>query len=71
MKCHSPGFGVRHRSYVVSAQVAQDAARHWLARGESTVSTAADQIDPQQVKEQAHAATQMPGEQMRPRSQTR
>jgi hypothetical protein len=49
----------------------QDAARRWLARGESTVSTAADQIDPQQVKEQARAATQMQEDQMRPRSRTR
>jgi len=49
----------------------QDAARRWLARSESTVSTAADRIDPQQVKEQARAATQMQEDQMRPRSQTR
>ena len=37
----------------------QDAARRWLARGESTFRTAADQIDTQQVKEQARAAAQM------------
>ena len=49
----------------------QEAARRWLARGESTVSDAADQIDPQQVKEQARTATQMQEDQMRPRSQTR
>src|SRR5438270_101626 len=49
----------------------QDAARRWLARGESTVSTAADQIDTQQVKEQARAAAQMQGDQMQTRSRTR
>jgi hypothetical protein len=49
----------------------QDAARRWLARGESTVSNAADQIDPQQVKGQARAATQMQEDQMRPRKRTR
>ena len=49
----------------------QEAARRWLARGESTVSNATDQIDPQQVKEQARAATKMQEDQMRPRSQTR
>src|SRR5437588_11048279 len=49
----------------------QDAARRWLARGESTVSTAANQIDPQQVKEQARAATQMQEDQMQSRSTTR
>jgi hypothetical protein len=37
----------------------QDAARRWLARGESTFRTAADQIDTQQVKEQARTAAQM------------
>lgn len=40
----------------------QDAARRWLARGESTVSAAADRVDTQQVKEQAQtAAAQMQG----------
>lgn len=37
----------------------QDAARRWLARGESTFRTAADQIDTHQVKEQARTAAQM------------
>ena len=37
----------------------QDAARRWLARVESTFRTAADQIDTQQVKEQARTAAQM------------
>ena len=49
----------------------QDAARRWLARGESTVSSAAGQIDTQQVKEQAQAAAQMQEDQMQTRSQTR
>src|SRR5881275_1684751 len=34
----------------------QDAARRWLARGEDTLSTAANQIDPQQVREQARSS---------------
>src|SRR5947209_13755251 len=46
----------------------QDAARRWLARGQSTVSSATDQIDTQQVKEQARAAAQMQGDQMQTRS---
>ena len=50
----------------------QDAARRWLARGETTISTAADRIDPQQVKEQARSsAAQMQANQMPTRSQTR
>jgi Conserved TM helix len=49
----------------------QDAARRWLARGESTLGTAADQIDTQQVKEQARTAAQMDEDQMRSRNQTR
>ena len=49
----------------------QDAAQRWLARGESTVSSATDQIDTQQVKEQARAAAQMQGDQMQTRSRTR
>ncbi|TMD52421.1 MAG: small-conductance mechanosensitive ion channel [Chloroflexi bacterium] len=49
----------------------QDAARRWLARGESTVSSATDQIDTQQVKEQARAVAQMQGDQMQTRSRTR
>jgi len=49
----------------------QEAARRWLARGESTVSSATDQIDTQQVKEQARAAAQMQGDQMQTRSRTR
>jgi hypothetical protein len=49
----------------------QDAARRWLARGESTLATAADQIDTQQVKEQSRPAAQMQEDQMRTRNQTR
>lgn len=49
----------------------QDAARRWLARGESTLGTAADQIDTQQVKEQVHAAAKMDEDQMQTRSQAR
>jgi hypothetical protein len=49
----------------------QDAARRWLARGENTLGTAKDQIDTQQVKEQASTATQMDGDQMRTRSRVR
>src|SRR5436309_6660216 len=38
----------------------QDAARRWLARGEDTLSTAANQMDPQHVREQARSsASQM------------
>ncbi len=48
----------------------QDTARRWLARGESSMSTAADQIDTQQVKEQARTAAQMQEEQMPTKSQT-
>jgi hypothetical protein len=49
----------------------QDAARRWLARGESTFRTAADQIDTQQVKEQARTAAQMQEDQMRTSNRTR
>ena len=49
----------------------QEAARRWLARGESTVSSAAGQIGTQQVKEQARAAAQMQEDQMQTRSRTR
>jgi len=50
----------------------QDAARRWLARGETTISTAADRIDPQQVKEQAHSsAAQMQADNMHTNSQKR
>jgi flagellar biosynthesis protein FliQ len=49
----------------------QDAARRWLARGESTFRTAADQIDTQQVKEQARTAAQMQEDQMRTSNWTR
>jgi Conserved TM helix len=48
----------------------QDTARRWLARGESSMTTAADQIDTQQVKEQARTAAQMQEQQMPTRSQT-
>jgi hypothetical protein len=49
----------------------QDAARRWLARGESTFRTAADQIDTQQVKEQARTAAQMQEDQIRTSNWTR
>lgn len=49
----------------------QDSARRWLARGESTLGTATDQIDTQQVKEQARPATQMSEDQMQTRIRAR
>jgi Conserved TM helix len=49
----------------------QDAARRWLARGESSMTTAANQIDTQQVKEQARTAAQMQEEQVPTRTQPR
>jgi hypothetical protein len=49
----------------------QDAARRWLARGESSVSSAADQIGTQQVKEQAPTAPQMQEDRMQTRNRVR
>jgi hypothetical protein len=50
----------------------QDAARRWLARGEDTLSTAANQMDPQQVREQARSsAPPMQADQLPTRSQAR
>ena len=43
----------------------------WLARGENTLSTAANQIDPQQVREQARSAAQLQADQLPTRRQAR
>ncbi|HZS75461.1 MAG TPA: hypothetical protein VFA41_02515, partial [Ktedonobacteraceae bacterium] len=49
----------------------QETARRWLNRGEQTATTAAKQIDPQQVREQAQQATSMQQDEMRRRSRPR
>src|SRR5437763_8458126 len=49
----------------------QDAARRWLARGENAISTAANQVDPQQVREQASSAAQLQADQLPTRRQAR
>ena len=49
----------------------QDTARKYLNQTESTVSSAAGQIDTQQVMDQARSAAQMQEDQMRTRSKTR
>src|SRR2546421_2041292 len=50
----------------------QDAARRWLARGEDSLSTAANQMDPQQVREQARSsAAPMQADQLPTRRQVR
>jgi len=45
----------------------QDTARRYLNRTESTVSSAADRIDTEQVKEQARSAASIQASQMRTR----
>jgi hypothetical protein len=46
-------------------------AERWLNRTENAVSSAANQVNAQQMMNQARSTTQMPADQMRPRSQAR